>query len=45
MLSADQIPTECDKKDLFGKDIEDKHNPENEFQGRMCYGYFDKVAF
>ena len=32
------FPTECDKKELFGMDVEEKYNHENEFQGKFRLG-------
>lgn len=39
------FPTECDEKSLFGKNAEEKHNHENEFQGKFRFGYFDTDRF
>lgn len=39
------FPTECDKKELFGMDVEEKYNHENEFQGKFRFGYFDTSRF
>lgn len=39
------FPTECDVKELFGKYVEEKHNHENEFQGKFRFGYFDTTRF
>lgn len=39
------FPTECDKKELFGKDVEEKHNHKNEWQGDFHFGYFDNELF
>lgn len=39
------FPTECTSEELFGKEVIDKYNPENEFQGKFRYGYFDRNRF
>lgn len=42
---AGPFPTECEKEGLFKKDIPEKHNKENELQGKFRYGYFDEKCF
>lgn len=39
------FPTECDRKILFGRDVNEKYNHENEFQGKFRFGYFDSDRF
>lgn len=39
------FPTECDRKELFVRGVEEKHNHENEFQGKFRFGYFDANRF
>lgn len=42
---AGLFPSECEKSDILSKDIVDKHNTTNEFQGALRYGYFDSNLF
>lgn len=39
------FPTECDRKELFGRNVEERYNHENEFQGKFRFGYFDANRF
>lgn len=42
---AGPFPTECSKSDLFDHEVTDKTNRENEFQGPLRYGHFDRDRF
>lgn len=42
---AGPLETECEKEKLLPDSIFDKTNIENEFQGQIRYGYFDKRLF
>lgn len=42
---AGPFPTECSSEELFDEERIEKHNPENEFQGKFRYGYFDQTLF
>lgn len=42
---AGPFPSECDASNIFKKERIEKHNVENEFQGKFRYGYFDRKLF